>query len=234
MVFLTIEQAPHRAGFRPHQDGFCLQIVAIAVGALDHGSIGDAGRGKDDIFGDQVMQAIDPVQILDPGLLCPSAFVIVAEQKPSVDLSAHAFQRCSGKHAFRCATGAHIHVDPGFRAFGAMDHASDVAIRDQADRGAGFPHFGDQVLVAGAFEDTDRHIGRFAALGLGKALDPLAVEDLLAGLLECVDRRLDIGLLDGEGQLVLNGAAKFLLLAWSLVLLSHKNIIIHGLCEETI
>jgi hypothetical protein len=59
---------------------------------------------------------------------------------------------------------------PVTSGFGAMDHAGHVAIGDQPDRGAGGADFGDQILVARAFEDAAGDVGGFTATRLGQRL----------------------------------------------------------------
>ena len=127
-----------------------------AIGGADAG--GDPGGGEDHILGDHVVAGIDPVQVLDPGLFRPRLLVAVAEQQLAVNLSAHAFQRRRRQNALRRAARAHVHVDAGLIGLGAMDHARDVAIGDEADRGAGLPHARDDLGMARALEDADRDV----------------------------------------------------------------------------
>ena len=99
--------------------------------------MGDAGGGENHIGGDHFVTGVDAVQVSDASFQGTGLFIVVAENQLAIDLAAHAFQRRCGQHAFGCATRAHIHIDPGHFAFGAVDHASHVTIGDQADRGAG-------------------------------------------------------------------------------------------------
>ena len=136
--------------------------------ALDPGherAVGDAGRGKDHMFGDQIVAGIDAVEIGDPGLGGAAFLVIVAEQQAAEHLPAHAFQRGCCQHAFGRPARAHIHVDPGQVRFGAMHHAGHVPIGDQADGGAGLAHFGDHLFVARAFQNAHGDIVGRTALG---------------------------------------------------------------------
>ena len=55
-----------------------------------------------------------------------------------------------------------------------MDDARDIAVGDQADRGAGLAHFRDQVGVARTIEDAGGDFARGHALGLCERVDVVA------------------------------------------------------------
>src|SRR5215468_318061 len=50
----------------------------------------------------------------------------------------------------RSAAAAHVDVDAGVGGIGGVDHARDVTIGDETDRGARLAHAGDEVGMARA------------------------------------------------------------------------------------
>ncbi len=77
------------------------------------------------------------LRIRDAHLVGALALLLGVENQPALHLAADAAQRRRRQHALGRAAGADIHVDAGIVGIGAMDHAGDVAVGDQAHRGAG-------------------------------------------------------------------------------------------------
>src|SRR6185312_13786521 len=68
-------------------------------------------------------------------------------------------------HAFRRPADAEINVDAGLIRAGGVDDAGDVAVADEADRGAGSADFLDHARVTWAIENAGRHLVDRHALG---------------------------------------------------------------------
>ena len=67
------------------------------------------------------------------------ALLLVGGDQPALHLAADAGKRGRGEHAFGRAADAHIDVDAGLERLGHMDHAGNVAVADQPERGARRP-----------------------------------------------------------------------------------------------
>ena len=120
---------------------------------------------KDEIAHHHVAHVVFAAEVDDAGGAGAVAMLLVRRHEPSLHLAADAGERGGGEHAFGRAADAHINVDAGFQRLGHVDHAGDIAVADQAKRGAGRAHLLDELGVARAVEDADGDLAQRHALG---------------------------------------------------------------------
>jgi hypothetical protein len=135
-------------------------------------------------------------------ILAARALFFGVEHEPRLHLPADAAQRRRCQHALGRAADAEIDVDAGFVRIGSMDHAGDIAVGNQADRGAGLAHRANQIGVARAIKDHRRDRLRFDTFGLGE------VDDVVLGGRVEIDDALRIARADGNLVHVDSGACR--------------------------
>ena len=124
---------------------------------------------------DHVAHGVFAAKIVDAGGARAGAMLLVGDDETALHLPADAGKRRRGKHAFRRAANAHIDVDAGFQRLGHVDHAGNVAVADQLERGARGAHLLDELGVARAVEDADGDLAE------GTPLAPASAFRLSAG-----------------------------------------------------
>ena len=92
--------------------------------------------------------------ILDAHLDGALALLVGVHHEARLHLPAYAAQRRGREYALGRAAYAHVEVDARFVGVGRVDDARDVAVADQADRGAGRADLVDERGVARPVEDT--------------------------------------------------------------------------------
>ena len=108
----------------------------VAADAVEQVTVGDAGRGKEDIVpGDQVVGGQNPVEVV-AGVDCRLAFLVVAGPELADDFPAEALDRGRGEHAFG------VPPMPQSRSMPVSSETRpaarpDVTVGDEADRRAG-------------------------------------------------------------------------------------------------
>ena len=107
-------------------------------------------------------------------------------------LAADAAQRRRRQYALGRAADAEIDVDAGLVGLGGVDDAGDVAVGDQAYRGADLAHRGNDVGMARPVEDHGGDGLRLYALGLGQR------QNVLVGRRVEIDHVLRITGADGD------------------------------------
>src|SRR3546814_5881032 len=101
-----------------------LDTAAAVLDAAQQRSVGDAGRGEDDVALRQIAQIIDAVEVLDSPFARARALGVVAENKAALELAADAAQRRGGEPALRRAARSHIDVDIGLDRKGTRLNSS--------------------------------------------------------------------------------------------------------------
>jgi hypothetical protein len=75
--------------------------------------------------------------------------LIVHGYETALHLTTDAGERRGRQHPFRRTAKAEIHVYSRLLRFGYVDHAGNVAVADQPERGACLTHLLDQLAVTG-------------------------------------------------------------------------------------
>ena len=116
--------------------------------------------------GSEFVGFVDPLGVLDSHL--GDAFVMLGfgDDETREDFTVEAAQSGRGENAFGRAASSHHGVNAGADD-GSADAGGKVAIRNQADAGAGGANIGDQLFVARAIENDDDEVFDFAVEALG-------------------------------------------------------------------
>jgi hypothetical protein len=164
------DHAPHGAGGRAHHHRLGHDHVLAELDPTQHGAGRHPGGGEQAVAFHHVLDLIFLLGVLNAHFQGALAQGFSIDDEPGLHLAADAAQGRRRQHALRRAAAAEIDIDAGLR-LGAMDHAGNVAVADQADRGAELADRGDLVGVARAVEQDGGDFRRLDAFGLGQPDD---------------------------------------------------------------
>src|SRR5262249_12918652 len=165
-VVLRLDDA-HRAGLRAHDHRMGSGAGAEPAHAPQHGAVGDAGGGEHHLALGHVEDTVFAIEVGDAPLLRTGALVVVAEEQAALHLAPNAAKGGGGQHALRRTTAANINIAAAVR-LRCGDDATDVAVGNDHDPGAGGAHARDQLGMARTVEDADDDVGDLSFLGLGE------------------------------------------------------------------
>src|SRR5262249_20340456 len=140
------QYAAHGPGDRAHHDGFGFNHVLAEFNAAEHRTSRDAGGGKKAIAPNHILDLVFLLRILDAHLYGARPSFLGASHRACLLVTANTTERRRRQHTFRRAADAEINVDAGFR-IGAMNDTGDIAITDEAHRGAGLADRRNDVRV---------------------------------------------------------------------------------------
>src|SRR5262249_21378587 len=122
-----------------HHNRFSFNDVLTEFNSTQHGSACDPGRGEEAITLHHVLDLIFALRVLDPHLERALTQFFGINDKPGLHLATYATQGRGREHALSRSADPEIDIDTGLQ-LGTMDHASHVAIADQAHGSTGPSH----------------------------------------------------------------------------------------------